>query len=316
MSLQDAKLILTPNGYKASKLYAVKPTDGSGDATVTRSIDNVKTRVNSSGLIESLPADVLAPDYLNGACPALNVEGQATNKILQSEDYTQTNHTKGTVTVTSDFYASPKLSTQADKIVLDNITSSGFFIRNILSYEVGKTYCLSAFAKADEVKAIRLRFENGAGGFPNTLVDFDLETGEKYLVAGTPVDFDIKQYANSFYRIYISQTATATVNEITRIQLLNKISNGNYDANITGNGVDGLGLFGTVIEEGTEPSSYIPTTTAQVTRSADTVTIPIPTVTTEIIEKYEDGTTNTITTIPASPYTVPTDKRYEYILMR
>ena len=37
MSLfESASLVVTPNGTKASKLYAIKPTDGSGDLTVTR----------------------------------------------------------------------------------------------------------------------------------------------------------------------------------------------------------------------------------------------------------------------------------------
>ena len=37
MSLfDDASLVLTPNGYKASKLYSIKPTSGLGDMTVVR----------------------------------------------------------------------------------------------------------------------------------------------------------------------------------------------------------------------------------------------------------------------------------------
>jgi len=34
--LEQASLIVTPNGFKASKLYSVIPSDGSGDLTVTR----------------------------------------------------------------------------------------------------------------------------------------------------------------------------------------------------------------------------------------------------------------------------------------
>ena len=37
MSLfESASLVVTPNGTKASKLYAIKPTDGSGDLSVVR----------------------------------------------------------------------------------------------------------------------------------------------------------------------------------------------------------------------------------------------------------------------------------------
>jgi hypothetical protein len=46
MSLfESASLVVTPNGTKASKLYAIKPTDGSGDLTVVRA--TTATRVNS-----------------------------------------------------------------------------------------------------------------------------------------------------------------------------------------------------------------------------------------------------------------------------
>lgn len=37
IDLDDAKLVITANGYKAGTLYSLKPYDGSGDATVTRS---------------------------------------------------------------------------------------------------------------------------------------------------------------------------------------------------------------------------------------------------------------------------------------
>ena len=54
MSLyDDASLIMYPSGYKANKIYSLKPTDGSGDLDFTRSNDTA-TRVNSDGLIEKV----------------------------------------------------------------------------------------------------------------------------------------------------------------------------------------------------------------------------------------------------------------------
>ena len=47
----DASIVLIPSGYKTSKLYSQKPTDGSGDLTFTRT-GSTATRVNESGLIE------------------------------------------------------------------------------------------------------------------------------------------------------------------------------------------------------------------------------------------------------------------------
>jgi hypothetical protein len=50
---EDASLVMIPSGYKTSKVYSAKPTDGTGDLTFTRSNDTA-TRVNSAGLIEKV----------------------------------------------------------------------------------------------------------------------------------------------------------------------------------------------------------------------------------------------------------------------
>jgi Fe-S cluster assembly iron-binding protein IscA len=58
MSLyDDASLIMFPSGYKEDKIYSLKPTDGSGDLTFTRA--STATRVNSDGLIETSPVNLL-----------------------------------------------------------------------------------------------------------------------------------------------------------------------------------------------------------------------------------------------------------------
>jgi hypothetical protein len=83
MSLfESASLVVTPNGKKASKLYAIKPTDGSGDLTVTRA--TTATRVNSAGLIESVAVNVPRLDYTDSTCPSILVEPQRTNLVLNS----------------------------------------------------------------------------------------------------------------------------------------------------------------------------------------------------------------------------------------
>jgi len=78
MSLLDkASLIVTPNAYKASKLYSVIPSSGTGDMTVVRA--TTATRVNSAGLIESVAVNVPRIDYTNESCPSLLLEVQRTN---------------------------------------------------------------------------------------------------------------------------------------------------------------------------------------------------------------------------------------------
>ena len=81
--LYDASLIITPNAYKESKLYALKPQSGNGDLTWTR--NSGATRVNSAGLIENVLANVPRLDYSLGGCPNILVEPHRTNRLLNSE---------------------------------------------------------------------------------------------------------------------------------------------------------------------------------------------------------------------------------------
>lgn len=88
-------LILVPARFKTGKLYTpVATTSGgtvlgaSGDFNVTRA--TTATRVNASGLIESVASGIPRLDYpLGGGCPALLVEGgNVTNSALHSRDLT------------------------------------------------------------------------------------------------------------------------------------------------------------------------------------------------------------------------------------
>jgi hypothetical protein len=74
----DASLVITPNGFKAGKLYAVK----GADLDVTRATS--ATRVNANGLIETVASNVPRIDYTGGGCPSILVEPQRTNSILNS----------------------------------------------------------------------------------------------------------------------------------------------------------------------------------------------------------------------------------------
>lgn len=103
MSLLDtASLILTPNGYKASKLYSVKPTNGDGDMVVTR--NTTATRVNSAGVIESVAINVPRLDYTNASCPIILVEPLRTNLVFPSATLTTQTTTVTAKAYTLSFY--------------------------------------------------------------------------------------------------------------------------------------------------------------------------------------------------------------------
>jgi len=80
---QNASLIVTPNAYKASKIYALKPDDGSGDLSFSRA--GSKMVRNSSGLWETIGTNIPPLHYpVGGGCPSWLDEAAATCLIPNS----------------------------------------------------------------------------------------------------------------------------------------------------------------------------------------------------------------------------------------
>lgn len=77
----NASYIISPNGYKTSKIYALKPNDGSGDLSITR--NTTATRINQYGVRETVPANTVRIDYSNGK-PCFLIEPQRTNLVYPS----------------------------------------------------------------------------------------------------------------------------------------------------------------------------------------------------------------------------------------
>lgn len=111
----SASLVITPNGVKTSKLYTIKPNDGTGDLSVARNTS--ATRVNESGVIVNVPSNVARIDYSTGQ-PAILVEPQRTNLVFPSDIattqvravtaqiYTLSFYGTGTVTLSGAFSGS------------------------------------------------------------------------------------------------------------------------------------------------------------------------------------------------------------------
>ena len=151
----DASLVNIPTAYKATKLYSIKPTDGSGDFTFARS--TTATRVNESGLIESVGVNVPRIDYFSNT-PALLLEPQRTNLFTQSNDFSGWTIVNGTLT--ANFATSPDGTTNASKI---NFTTGGELYETT-TLSSGATYTLSFYAKVSSGT-----FDFTFGNIDNTL---------------------------------------------------------------------------------------------------------------------------------------------------
>lgn len=78
----NASYIISPNGYKTSKIYALKPENGSGDLDMVR--NTTATRINEYGVREVVPANRVRIDYSNGK-PCFLIEPQRTNLVYPSD---------------------------------------------------------------------------------------------------------------------------------------------------------------------------------------------------------------------------------------
>jgi hypothetical protein len=256
-------LALIPSGYKASKVYSVLPTDGSGDFDFTRSGN--ATRVNSEGLIESVSTNVPRLNYplIDGVvqgCPSLLLEPERRNLIQYSEDFSQGYWTKTNSSVTSGFI-SPDGTANAFKLVED--TGSGEkFTQAIISVSNTTIYTASVFVKFAGREWIRFTDAQSSNR-----IHFNTKTGVFGSVTGTVISYKSTVLGNGWYKLNLTTTSVATAYAI-RISL----AENDNDVSYTGNGTDGVYIYGAMLEQGSYPTSYIPNfgTALGVTRSAET----------------------------------------------
>jgi hypothetical protein len=261
-------LALLPSGYKASKVYSVLPTDGTGDFDFTRSGN--ATRVNSEGLIELVSTNVPRLNYplIDGVvqgCPSLLLEPQRINLLPYSENFSNAEWIKGSVLTPISGFVSPKGDLSAFKLVEDS-SNSIHRIYDIIPISNGVTYTQSIFAKKGERNFLQIMF--GGKIDPTDFANFDLENGVITSEVGD-VSPKIEYYGNGWYKCSATATSTQTSTEAFYLTI---VENGQSSRtqSYQGDGTSGIYIFGAQVEAGSFPTSYIPTSGTIGTRSAET----------------------------------------------
>jgi hypothetical protein len=233
----NPSLLIVPYRYKAAKLYSQLPESGAGDFVVTRG--TTATRVNASGLIESVASGVPRLDYTGGGCPSLLVEPAATNLASFSEQFNNSIWQKSGVTVSENTGIAPNGTTTADLVT---ISPGGTISRLFTSLTIttGQAYTFSCFVKT----STRAIIFGGA------------TSGE-----GTVVYNGAQDVGNGWYRQ--SVTRTWSVSGTFNIQL---VWIGTF-------GFTSGEIWGAQLETGSVATSYIPAEASTVTRNADVISV-------------------------------------------
>lgn len=234
--------------------------------TVTRAL-NTATRVNSSGLIAGVNADLPRFDYdpVTLAPKGLLVEEARTNLCIRSSDL-GTGWTPNSVSVSTDVIASPSGATDADSVTPSAGSAQHRLIGTQSAVSSGVSVTHSVFAKAGGSNFVQLHDSATATFYAN----FDLANGT--VTAVNPANgATITNYGNGWYRCTLTFT-TGTTNCGGVVAM---IPNGSAARNPTWTaaGTESVYAWGYQIETGAFATSYIPTTTASLTRNADVVTM-------------------------------------------
>ena len=251
---QKASLVQIPSGYKAAdaELYSVVPNTTAGDFTV--SVAAGATRVNKDGLVESVAANQARLNYdpSNPQDPHLLLEPQRTNDTTHSEDFTQTSYWNNVIDVvaTTNQTTAPDGSNTGNKIQANSGTNFKILRKGAFTIPSGIT--MSMFVKRGNHDYILFKAQGDYNFNLNTLT-----WGGSYSNVGYEL------YPNDWVRLY----ATTSSSVLSYFGIYLTDSNFNQSWNATGN--EFVYVWGAQMEAGTYATSYIPTTTAAVTRTAD-----------------------------------------------
>jgi hypothetical protein len=198
-------------------------------------------------------------DYSTGSA-ALLVERQRTNLLTYSSQFDNAIWTKGGVTIVANNTTSPSGIQDADKIVSTSGQTSCYVLQALATTNGNQT--LSIYAKPNGCNWIQLAFVDASV----SRVWINILTGTIGTTTGSILNATAEDAGNGWYRI------TATINNtILAVNGFILLANGdNIDA-FTGDGTSGAFVWGAQLEEASYATSYIPTTSASVTRNADVV---------------------------------------------
>ena len=241
---------------------------------VTMSGGSAKYVLGSNGLIGSVTANTPAYEYdANGTALGWLLEGARTNSCTYSADVSHANWTK-TATITADNAVAPDGTTTADKVEDSDVSDRKVVYQNVTIPNDGSTWTASIYIKKSATSLAAVQFQVYNGTPISHAIAFDTTNGNWECASsiGTrPADSQVHiTDCGTYYRVGVSLVNNSTGNTVARFNVLpayatTLATDTPHVDSLTGS----IWVWGAQVEAGAFPSSYIPTTSATVTRASD-----------------------------------------------
>ena len=227
---------------------------------VARDYIETTTAAVEGGITDNVPR----LDYTDSSCPSLKLEPQRTN-IHTNSEYVDA-YVKSRSTITNNATTSPEGVSNASKVIPLS-TSNGWSGVNAPNYSFtsGDTYTLSVFAKAGEYDYCQVGGSTPA--FNGSFATINLTNGVVEHQSG--ITATTEDYGSGWYRISFTHTAIATASSPIGFFAVYSTAVSSRLATQVGDDVSGVYMYGWMAEQGSYPTSYIPTYGTSATRAKD-----------------------------------------------
>jgi hypothetical protein len=231
-------------------------------ASYTDSGGTLRTAAIDTPRFDTDPATLLPRGLL--------AEEQRSNLLLYSAQFDNAAWAKGAVSVTPDTLAAPDGLLGMDALIENTAANAYHQVNQLVSKPAtATTYSFTAYL-SDKGRQVGIAI---AGANTNAGVTMRVDPADGSIKAGAGIwgDFtapsgSITPVGGGIYRVQVSATSNTDTAIKAQIVLFSAAAGSSI---YTGDGVSGVYLWGAQLEVGGFATSYIPTTTAQATRTAD-----------------------------------------------
>ena len=240
------------------------------DSRITFTRSSTATYVDENGIIQTAAVNTPRFDHdpVTGESLGLLIEESRINLFTYSEDFNSGGWIVTASTVTSNTVTSPAGTTTADTII-PNTTNALHRTYFVVSLSNTTVYTTSYFIKPFEnYKKVFLRI----GGQSNSpVVVWNTQTKTVDDARGIFTSSFIEEYPNGWYKIGLTMTTNLTTfaPNLGVVSDSYTFESATNEVRFTGDGTSGAYIWGAQLEQGSFPTSYIPTSGSTVTRSSD-----------------------------------------------